>query len=278
MTPSTDNRGVFASAGGAQSGIQSLHASCNIGGALNVRTITGVQISGRIHVKSGLIIRSANLDLVDKWDAERLFHRYNIKAIFDLRDEREIRRRSETNCGVPIYQLSALHAIEVVTMATYFRELSRDAPSAFASLYMHICTLSESAFKSIFTYLRDRPNCPILVHCELGKDRTGVFISILLQVLGVSDDDIIDDHHLSQSAIRPIVSERAEKLRKHPLVAGLSIAPAALDNHFLALQDSMRLFIGGFREKYGDGSGYLRSIGFTCEDIASIQSNLTCFQ
>jgi protein tyrosine/serine phosphatase len=278
MPPSTDKTGVLVGASDTHDSIQSIDLSCSRGGIHNVRAIEGVQISGRVHIKNGVIIRSANLDSVGQWQAERFLHRYGVKAIFDLRDERDIGKKSETTCGIPVYRLSALHAVDPEVVATYFQGLSQDTPSAFASFYMHICALSEAAFKTIFTYIRDNPDCPFLVHCELGKDRTGVFISILLQVLGVSEDYIIGDYHLSQFAIKPIIAKRVERLHKHPLIEGLSIAPEALDNHFLALQDSMRLFIGAFRDNYGDGSGYLRSLGFSCEDIASIQSNLTCIQ
>jgi hypothetical protein len=36
-----------------------------------------------------------------------------------------------------------------------------------------------------------------LFHCQLGKDRTGVFAALLLQTLGVSDNDIVADYMLT---------------------------------------------------------------------------------
>ncbi|KAJ5954061.1 hypothetical protein N7501_008340 [Penicillium viridicatum] len=138
MTPFTDKTGFLVGASDTHDGIQNIDISRGRGGIHNVRAIEGVQISGMMHIKNGLIIRSANLDSIGQWEAEQLIHRYGVKAIFDLRDEREIRNKSKTTCGIPIYRLSALHAVDPEVVATYFQGLSQNAPSAFASFYMHI--------------------------------------------------------------------------------------------------------------------------------------------
>ena len=38
---------------------------------------------------------------------------------------------------------------------------------------------------------------PVYFHCKWGRDRTGTMASVILGVLGVSEDDIIDDYHMS---------------------------------------------------------------------------------
>ena len=38
---------------------------------------------------------------------------------------------------------------------------------------------------------------PVLVHCRLGKDRTGVFAAVLLKLLGASDAQVVEDYMLS---------------------------------------------------------------------------------
>ena len=42
---------------------------------------------------------------------------------------------------------------------------------------------------------------PVLVHCRLGKDRTGVFSALVLKLLGVPDETIIDDYMLSEQEL-----------------------------------------------------------------------------
>lgn len=38
---------------------------------------------------------------------------------------------------------------------------------------------------------------PVLVHCMAGKDRTGVACALVLKLLGVSDDDVLEDYLLT---------------------------------------------------------------------------------
>jgi hypothetical protein len=69
-------------------------------------------------------------------------------------------------------------------------------------------------------YLTDRPDTvvaalralmdparqPALFHCAAGKDRTGTVAAMLLQVLGVPDDDIVADYVLTADALAPVLA------------------------------------------------------------------------
>jgi protein-tyrosine phosphatase len=46
---------------------------------------------------------------------------------------------------------------------------------------------------------------PVLVHCAAGKDRTGVIVALLLSVLGVREDDIVEDYMLSAASVEPVL-------------------------------------------------------------------------
>lgn len=43
----------------------------------------------------------------------------------------------------------------------------------------------------------------VLIHCRLGKDRTGIFCALLLKLAGVSDADVIDDYMASEPFTAP---------------------------------------------------------------------------
>jgi len=47
---------------------------------------------------------------------------------------------------------------------------------------------------------------PVLFHCAAGKDRTGVVAALLLSVLGVPDDDIVEDYMLSAASVGPVTA------------------------------------------------------------------------
>lgn len=56
---------------------------------------------------------------------------------------------------------------------------------------------------------------PVLFHCSLGKDRTGTLAALLLQCLGVSDEDIVADYMLTEPR-EPLVRALLESMRPAP--------------------------------------------------------------
>ena len=63
---------------------------------------------------------------------------------------------------------------------------------------------------SFFTLLADPSRYPLLFHCSIGKDRTGLVAALILTLLGVSRNDILDDYHLSEqelSKVKPKIQQ-----------------------------------------------------------------------
>lgn len=59
-----------------------------------------------------------------------------------------------------------------------------------------------------------------VVHCTAGKDRTGLVVALLLSLLGVSDDDVVFDHELTNRYRTP---GRLEELRSELEPRGIDI-------------------------------------------------------
>ena len=51
--------------------------------------------------------------------------------------------------------------------------------------------------KDIFTDLANPANYPMYLHCTYGRDRTGTVCYLLEALLGVSEEDLIDEYELS---------------------------------------------------------------------------------
>ena len=80
-------------------------------------------------------------------------------------------------------------------------------------------------------------NHPLVFHCAVGKDRTGILAAVLLGAVGVSDDDIIQDYALSHSHIQ----ELYRKFQKDPKTSK-DIQPLP-DYFWEATPESMTLFL-----------------------------------
>src|SRR5699024_6864437 len=55
---------------------------------------------------------------------------------------------------------------------------------------------------SVVRELAAADNFPALIHCQQGKDRTGIVIAIILEALGVPRDEVVHDYTLT-SQFRP---------------------------------------------------------------------------
>jgi len=61
---------------------------------------------------------------------------------------------------------------------------------------------SRSQLISALRLLLHVNNFPILVHCQHGKDRTGLVVMLMYLLCGVPRDVIISDYALSESLLR----------------------------------------------------------------------------
>lgn len=100
--------------------------------------------------------------------------------------------------------------------------------------------------RRIFAALADADNYPIYIHDTYGIDKTGTICYLLEAVLGVSDDDLLRDYRISTLC--------------HGGVHG----------------DEMDAFLEQFGKLSGDtaqekAEGYLRSIGVTADELASLR-------
>ena len=76
--------------------------------------------------------------------------------------------------------------------------------------YLLMLTHGQTMFASVAASLADADRLPAMYHCTGGKDRTGLSTALLLELLGVDDDDIADDFLLTNLYRTPY---RVEALR-----------------------------------------------------------------
>jgi len=68
-------------------------------------------------------------------------------------------------------------------------------------MYIDYAETSAKALKEIFEIVSDPARLPVLIHCEQGKDRTGVVIAMILSACGVDRDVILDDYSKSREGL-----------------------------------------------------------------------------
>ncbi|GIJ99729.1 hypothetical protein Aspvir_003731 [Aspergillus viridinutans] len=247
-------------------------SSPQILGLYNFRDAGGYELSGNKSVRRGFLFRSANLGNVSQAGLQTLRDHFGIRNIFDLCSDENYKPTIAIE-GITIQHIPAVSWEESrKTLLKYFNRLSYDVVESFMVIYEHYCTVSAPAYRAIFAHIRDGFDLPLLVYDDLGKDQTGVFIAIVLKLLGASDEDIIEEYHRSEAEIAGLIPEKSARLPGLPIFDGRP--PENLEKHFLAPREVMRAFLVYLDLTYGGGEGYMTSLGFVDVEIELIKNNL----
>lgn len=110
-----------------------------------------------------------------------------------------------------------------------------------------------------------------LVHCSLGKDRTGVISAIGLLATGGTEDDVVADYAATTANLPDVLEVMAETWR-----LSVTSTPAEYFSPDLMILQSpeaaMRHFLAGFAREYGDVHSFLREAGLTAVEVKSLGS------
>lgn len=150
-------------------------------GAVNVRDIGGWKTADGSTVRQGMIIRGAELDGLANpsyYPREEAINaameQFGFVYDFDLRS-------SEVYVGDYVSRLrSAEHRFYNAPMYA----------NAFNSVY-------KESVRAMFADLADETHYPMYMHCTYGLDRTGTLIYLLLGVLGVPEEELMQEYYTS---------------------------------------------------------------------------------
>jgi protein-tyrosine phosphatase len=177
-----------------------------IGGVLNARDVGGLR--GELgRVRTGLVLRAACLSGLDAQGARTLAD-LGLRTVIDLRTPLE--RQEEPNRTAQAPELADVRELRVELLATL-----NDLPSDPAELYRHLTANCGPGIVAVFDALARPGALPALVHCLVGKDRTGLTVALLLDLLGVDRATIIEDYvqsnlSLGTAARTPVQAEVME--------------------------------------------------------------------
>lgn len=143
------------------------------------------------------------------------------------------------------------------------------AAEFLANRYTTMLVEGRAAIASGFALLADERAYPLVFHCAAGKDRTGVFAALLLDVLGVSDTDIGHDYSLSRLAMEQMAAWLEDHMPE-AFDAMVAQPRAILDAPPLAIH----LLLDRVRTEYGSVLGYLQDLGVSTRKVAVTRVNL----
>ena len=152
------------------------------------------KFSDTIKIKEGLIYRTASLSQNDKELVKKFLYNNDIKFIIDLRGKNELERIVQSNNNYN-YDIKEGYVKNIPIETNIDFPPPKNPPE---HLYNRFLAVFQEEIKIIFEeYFSNAAIDKLIIHCEGGKDRTGIIIAILLDLLGVSRKLIIEDYLLS---------------------------------------------------------------------------------
>jgi protein-tyrosine phosphatase len=222
---------------------------------INFRDIGGYKTRKGKTVAWRRVFRSGEFRNLTQIDFKRLTCELGVVSVIDLRSGPELE-----NNGKGLLEGSEIKYCNIAFMTD-------DDPGVNPSRYEHCTNMGEFYLEmarqkdygkriiEALEVIADSGNHPLVFHCAVGKDRTGMLAAILLNLLGVEEDDIIQDYTLSE----PYMDELLARLKNNPQK---NDPPLDIPDYFWkASPESMKLFLSTISKEYGSVNGYLESMG-----------------
>lgn len=261
--------------------------SINLGFKRNARDFSSLITNDGRKIKSGRIIRSAQLSKLSKKEISLLKDKYNLKTIIDLRSESEIEKKPETIIDgveyyhIPYFSESTLGVTSGmgsdVLSAVRNAESREDLYNFIPDLYTVYSLLATDNFSceqisKCIKLIMNNTEGAVLFHCTAGKDRTGITSAIVLKLLGVDDKGVFEDYEYTNI----VSSKNAQKYSKFAryFFRDKKLADKVY-NVYLAKPEYLKVFLDSIDNKYGSFDNYRKEVlNISDKDIEKFRENI----
>ncbi|WP_220186827.1 tyrosine-protein phosphatase [Pseudonocardia pini] len=165
-------------------------------GLLGFREVVGLPTAGGGRVRAGILYRSGTPQFLDEDTARRLLADTGVTATVDLRLPHEIEQEGRgplDGLGVAHHP----HAIRVGSLVSTMSAVASmvgDDPVLETSL-RYLAEGPDAVAAAVAELVRPGGS-PVLVHCTVGRDRTGVVVALALAAVGVDRTAIATEYGL----------------------------------------------------------------------------------
>ena len=127
--------------------------------------------------------------------------------------------------------------------------------------------LARSRFALIAQAIADAPEGGVLIHCEVGKDRTGLMTMLLLDLVGTPAEVIAADYVLTAAGLQGLFADLIAK-------ADTDARRTRLAEEALCRAEVIAAIHSAFRARYGDAEAYLLGAGMSPASIEALRARL----
>ncbi|MFJ9693649.1 tyrosine-protein phosphatase [Kitasatospora sp. NPDC101183] len=227
-------------------------AFIEIPGVRNFRDAGGIGA-----LRRGVLYRSGSLHTLTEEGASRLKD-LGLRTVVDLRSAFEVEVWPDELHGLDV------ESVGLPTLPANREDLDRPWPEDQATLYPFMAETAGPSLAAVVRLLADPAAGPVIVHCAVGKDRTGLTIAVLQSLLGATAEEITADFLRSNVGLgldkgpTPYIDETGSERVSRPV--GAELLTSALT---------------WITTHHGDLPAYLTAHGATAADLAALRANLS---
>jgi len=230
----------------------------------NFRDLGGYATADGSATKWGVLFRSDNLrKLSESADVER-FRALDVRTVIDLRYPWEI----EQSGRVPEFP-----GLRYVNLSIEHQPYDQGAlgddfdPWRFlADRYMEVAQDGVKEIRGVLEAIADPESGNTVFHCASGKDRTGIIAMLVLSLVGVSEENVLDDFALTELATQRLIADWKAFYPDREL---------SWSAYARAPKEPMELFIADLNSRYGSVEGYAeQELGVDGALIAALKAKL----
>jgi len=228
----------------------------------NIRDVGGLPLRDGGTTHRGVLLRSASLRHCTPSAIAHLVEEFGLRLVLDLRTQRE-RERSVSPAA---FADSGVETVALSFIPEEGRELPETEDDVDPLTHIYLGYLRDRADNVVMAVRRLAAAGPTLVHCAAGKDRTGVFVALVLDAAGVDRDAVVADYALS--------GERMEALFRRWTAASGEPMPADLTPH-LPRAEAMAAVLDHLDAEHGGAAGWLLAHGLEEDALTGLRARLT---
>ncbi|MBT2406931.1 MULTISPECIES: tyrosine-protein phosphatase [unclassified Streptomyces] len=253
----------------------------------NLRDLGGTPLSGGRTVRSGLVLRSGQLDRLDL-DADPAVAALGLRTVIDFRTDIERADHPDrVPDGVRVLVgdvLADKMGAGKVPAAAQLKDLLSDpvvaeehlgggkAQTLFGGIYRSFVNSgsAQAAYRMLLTEAADPEAGPLLFHCTAGKDRTGWGATIILSLLGADDETLMAEY----LSVNPAVKQAFA-----PMIEGFTAAGGDPDIALALIgvfPSYLEAALDEVSTRYGSIEKYVREgLGVSDETVEALRARLT---
>jgi protein-tyrosine phosphatase len=236
-------------------------------GVFNFRDLGGLETVDGGTIVPGAVFRSDALDELSANDVRLLCDSLGVRTLIDLR------AHIETSGNAPAW--AAAEAVDILSLPLSddwegWGELDDDSRRTLLSrkYASYLDVAGHNVISALERIAGDAGARPVVVHCAVGKDRTGVVVAILLSLLKVRREQIVADYVTTASNMAPIMER---------LAASETYAHRVLTNPpevYMAEEHTITQFLDAVDSEFGGAEPWAVQRGLSEPTLARLRERL----